>query len=313
MGSNVISEKELAEALERAQLAARMVLPQGRVATYIPELGKANPDLFAVSVHRLDGVTASIGDADHSFSMQSVSKVFSLAAALNAKCEDLFAKVSVEPSGDAFHSIVLLEEEEGMPRNPFVNAGAIAVSNRLPGSTAKSKFEYLRRFLGDISGDHPPDMDSDVWLSETNTGHRNRALAHFMQHWKVIEDADGTIDTYFRQCAITVTTKSLARYGLFLANKGIDPLTEKVVLSTTQNKMLLALMTTCGLYDAVGQFAEDVGLPAKSGVSGGILAIVPGEMSIAAFGPALDDKGNSVGGIAALQSLSEDLGLSLFG
>ncbi len=306
------TEKELQEALERARQAALRVLHQGRVATYIPELGKADPNLFAMSVHLLDGTKASIGDTDRSFSMQSVSKVFSLAAAMHAKCEDLFAKVSVEPSGDAFHSIVLLEEEEGMPRNPFVNAGAIAISNRLPGTTAKARFEYLRRFLGDMCGEHPPEMDSNVWLSETNTGHRNRALAHFMQHWQVIEDADGTIDTYFRQCAISVTAKSLARYGLFLANKGVDPLTEKVVISAEENKMLLALMTTCGLYDAVGQFAVDVGLPAKSGVSGGILAIVPGEMSIAAFGPALDGKGNSVGGIAALQSLSNELGLSLF-
>lgn len=307
------SREQLVQVLERARELALEEVPKGRVATYIPELGKADPGWFGLSVHTLDGCTVSVGDAQRPFSLQSVSKVFALAAALQHVGDEVFEGMSVEPSGDAFHSIVRLEEELGRPRNPFVNAGAIYVSSRLPGDSAEERYESLRRFLAELDGGPPLELDHDVWLSECRTGHRNRALAHFMQHWGVLKNADRCIDTYFRQCSLSVTVERLARLGLFLANRGRDPLSGRQVVTPDQSKLLLALMTTCGLYDEVGRFAIDVGLPGKSGVSGGILAVAPGRMALASYGPALDARGNSIGGKRALAYLSDELELSIFG
>ena len=216
-----------------------------------------------------------------------------------------------KPSGDAFHSIVRLEEERGRPRNPYINAGAICVTSRLPGETAEAKLEAFRDFLELAGGERFP-LDEAVYRSECRTGSRNRALAHYMEHWGVLDGADTAVDAYFRQCSLLVDARRLARVALFLANGGVDPLSGRRVVSAAHNRTLVALMTTCGLYDGVGAFAIDVGLPAKSGVSGGILALVPGEGALAAYGPALDEKGNSVGGRHALRVFAEQSRASLF-
>lgn len=300
-------EELLAEAFD----SALPRLAEGRVATYIPELSKADPGWLGLALHGTDGGSAAVGDADRPFTLQSVSKVFGLAALLEYEGQQVFEKVSREPSGDSFHSIVRLEEERGRPRNPYINAGAICVTSRLPGATAEAKIAGLREFLFEASGERY-EVDEAVYRSECRTGNRNRALAHYMQHWGVLEGAEVAVDAYFRQCSLRVDARGLARLGLFLANRGVDPVSGRRVVSEAHNRILLALMMTCGLYDDVGSFAVQVGLPAKSGVSGAILAIVPREMTLVAYGPGLDGKGNSIGGKAALARFASETRSSLF-
>ena len=283
----------------------------GQVATYIPELAQAAPGWFGIAVHTLDGQTFTAGDVDRPFTLQSVSKVFALARA-EAAGVDPYRQVQVEPSGDAFHSIVRLEEERGRPRNPLINAGAIVVSSLLPGASPADRVQRLGAWLGDCAGGEPLTVDDAVYRSECRTGDRNRALAHYMAHHRVLTDPDDAVETYFRQCSLATTARQLARLSRFLAHRGVDPERGEAVVSPDTARRVLALMTTCGLYDEAGRFALDVGLPAKSGVSGCILAIVPGRMAIVTYGPALGPGGNSVAGVAALRHLSEGLDLSLF-
>ena len=306
---------ELEAALEDAVKRGRSVASDGELAGYIPELLNADPAAVGIAVAMLDGRTFQAGDARSMFTIQSVSKVFALACVLRSGDTGLYPdRVSVEPSGDEFHSITRLEEERGRPRNPMINAGAIAVSGRLPGADPEQRIETLRRSLAE-AGDSAPlslPLDESVYRSECRTGFRNRALANFMQHHGVVDDAEVAVDTYFRQCSLLINTEQLAQLGLFLANGGVHPGTGKALLSPFHNRVIVATMMTCGLYDEVGHFAIRVGLPAKSGVSGGILAVLPGRLSIACFGPALGPNGNSVAGMAMLEYLSERLRLSLF-
>lgn len=303
-------DANLTHALDQGRAAAR----DGRVATYIPELAKADAAHAAIAVHTVAGETAVAGDAECRFTLQSVAKVFALTCVLRAGRHDLFEHVSMEPSGDAFHSIVRLEEERGRPRNPLINAGAIVVSEHLPGRDPTARIAGLRDYLGDLTGSNRArfEIDEAVYASESETGFRNRALANYMKHFGVVDNPDAAVDTYFRQCSITATVAELARAGAFLANDGVEPETRSRVLNPADNRATLALMATCGLYDEVGSFAARVGVPAKSGVSGAILAIVPGRMAIASFGPALGAKGNSLAGMAMLESLAERIGLSVF-
>jgi glutaminase len=299
--------------VRRAYEAGRRALGSGAVANYIPELANASPGWFGLVVHPVDAVEpVAVGDSDLAFSLQSVSKIFSLACLLNDDDHAVFERVGVEPSGDAFHSIVRLEEERGIPRNPLINAGAIVVSGRLKGATVDEKIAHFQGFLRGICTDGAFGVDEDVYLSEWKTGFRNRSLANYMRHWETLEDPMLYCETYIRQCAIEVTARGLARLGLFLANGGVDPIQQRTVLDGKDTRTLLAVMLTCGLYDEVGRFAVDVGVPAKSGVSGGLLAVVPGVCSIASYGPALGAKGNSVAGLAALRSLADELNLSIF-
>lgn len=303
-------DTDLAHALDRGRAAARA----GRVATYIPELAKADASLAAIAVHTVSGETAIAGDAECRFTLQSVAKVFALACVMGAGRHDLFDYVSMEPSGDAFHSIVRLEEERGRPRNPLINAGAIVVSEHLPGRDPTARIAGLRDYLGRLTGSRRAlfEIDEAVYASERETGFRNRALANYMKHFGVVSNPEAAVDTYFRQCSITATVAELARAGAFLANDGVEPETRSNVLSRTDNRAVLALMATCGLYDEVGRFAVRVGVPAKSGVSGAMLAVVPGRMAIACFGPALGAKGNSLAGMAMLESLAQRIELSVF-
>jgi glutaminase len=307
--------EDLEQLIQEAVQRGRAVALDGKLASYIPELLNADATSVGIAVQMLDGRSFRAGDAQTPFTIQSVSKVFSLACVLRAGDSTLYPdRISVEPSGDEFHSITRLEVENGRPRNPMINAGAIAVSGQLAGATPLERIESLRAFLVEASGSPTPawPLDEAVYLSECRTGFRNRALANFMQHYGIVDDAEVAVDTYFRQCSLLVSAEQLAQLGLFLANSGIQPETGTALLSPFQNRVIVATMMTCGLYDEVGHFAIRVGLPAKSGVSGGILAVLPGKMSIACYGPALGPNGNSVAGMAMLEFLSEHLKLSLF-
>lgn len=305
-------EAELARRLEEALAVAVEAAAGGRVASYIPELAKADPAKVGLAIATVDGRRLQAGDAEVPFTFQSVSKVFSLAVVLGRTGLRIFEKMSCEPSGDAFHSIVRLEEERGRPRNPYINAGAILVSAELPGTSSRDKVTALQSFLSEICDGHEFGVDEAVFRSEAVSGYRNRALAHYMRHFGLLEDPRLAVETYFRQCAVSLDAVRLARVGLFLAHGGVDPCSGKRVLSPECNRTVVAQMAMCGLYDEVGRFAVDVGVPAKSGVSGAILAVVPNRMAIAAYGPALGPKGNSLAGMAALTHLSRTLGLSLF-
>lgn len=299
------------ELLDQAYRSGCEAAAAGQVARYIPELARADPGLFGLVLQPLQGEALVAGDIDVPFTLQSVSKPLALAC-VQAAGADPYERMDAEPSGDAFHSIVKLEEERGRPRNPLINAGAIVVSSLLPGPTANEKIGGFLNFLSRCGDDASFTIDDAVYQSERRTGYRNRALANYMKHFGVLDDPETAVDSYFRQCAVRVSARELGRLSLFLANDGVDPRSNEAIISADLNRRILAVMMTCGLYDEVGSFALKVGLPAKSGVSGGILAIVPGRMSIAAFGPALGPRGNSIAAMAALESLSENLSLSLF-
>lgn len=302
---------KIADAFEQAVSRAQSIAGQGEVATYIPELARADPGAFAVVVHPVDGEPLTAGDVTSTFTLQSVSKVFSLAVALHEGVEGLFERTSVEPSGDAFHSIVRLEEEQGVPRNPLINAGAIVVSEALAGADPQAKHDSFCAFMRTLCAGRF-DMDEAVYASEASHGGRNRALAQYMGHFGVVADPPLAVDAYFRQCSTLCSTTELAAAAQFLAYDGVDPSSGRRVLSPQDNRTVVALMATCGLYDEVGRFAVDVGLPTKSGVSGAMLGVAPGRMTIATYGPALGPKGNSVAGATFLRSFVNDLGLTLY-
>lgn len=306
-------KSRLATAMTEALEIGRVAASTGRVATYIPELAKVDPNLLGIALCRLDGPPLTAGDADAVFTMQSVSKVFFLAHAIREQGPGILERMSCEPSGDSFHSIVRLEEEYGRPRNPYINAGAIMVAGLLPGSGPDEKVRGFRAFMPEICDGAAFPVDEAVYQSESNTGFRNRALANYMRHHGIVADADVAVETYFRLCAVVCTAKRLGRAGMFLANRGVDPMTGKRILEAADNRSVVALMAMCGMYDEVGRFAIDVGLPGKSSVSGSVLAVLPGRLSLAVFAPALGPKGNSVGGLAVLRHLSSRLDLSLFG
>ncbi|MBI40482.1 MAG: glutaminase A, partial [Leptospiraceae bacterium] len=298
-------------AIKKAYETVRISPASGEVATYIPELARTNPDLLAISVMDLDGKQWSFGDIQTQFTLQSVSKAFSLALVLHENAAAVFDTVGFEPTGNPFFSMLPMESERGKPRNPFVNSGAIAVSSMIPGQTAAESYESFLKFLEQVCEEKPV-MDSDTYSSESETGYRNRAMANFLKQYGWIEDVDTAVETYFMQCSTLTNVRQLARMGLFLANRGVDPLTQKRIVDEESCRAIVTLMTTCGTYDYAGRVAIEIGLPCKSGVSGGILAIVPGKMSIAAFAPRLGSHGNSEAGMDMLKLISEDLSLSLF-
>lgn len=304
----------LSDVLESAVLYARPYIKEGKLPDYIPALAEVHPGNLGVCVHTLDGSVHVAGDYNIPFSIQSISKLFALSQALNtAGAEKVLAKAGVEPSGNPFYSLVQLEYESGKPRNPLINAGAIAVTSMLPGETGEEKFSGLLGFIRELAGDDSIVMNAYVYQSEATTSHRNRAVGHFMKHFGIIDgDVDAAVDAYFRQCSVEMNCVQLSRIGLYLANHGVDPLTQRAVTAPEHVRYINAVLVLCGLYDASGEFAVKVGIPAKSGVGGGILGIVPGRMSIAVYGPALDEKGNSIGGIRIMEKLSSDLQLSLF-
>lgn len=288
---------------------------RGRVATYIPQLATVSPDKFGIVVAPLSGPLVTAGDADEPFSIQSISKVFTLTLALGQIGDRLWERVDREPSGNAFNSIVQLEREQGRPRNPFVNAGAIAVTDViLGGHRPREAIGEILRFVRFLARDESIIIDHLVARSEQAHGDRNMALAHFMRSFGVIQHAPAEVlGVYFHQCAIAMSCRQLAQAGLFLAANGRDPQTGLNVVPPRRARRINALMMTCGHYDGAGDFAFRVGLPGKSGVGGGILAIVPGKAVIAVWSPGLDENGNSRLGTAALELLAQRTGWSVFG
>ena len=283
---------------------------RGDVAGYIPELARVDPAQFAISVVTADGQTFNAGDVQTGFSAQSITKVFTLAIALGRSGDQLWHRVGREPSGNAFNSIVQLEKENGRPRNPFVNAGAIVTTDEvLAGRAPKQALAEIVGFVRAAAADDDIRINEAVARSEQDHGDRNFALAHFLAAHDNLRNApELTLGTYFHQCAMELTTQQLARAGRFLMNapKGAR------LVSRARVRRMNALMLTCGHYDGSGDFAYRVGLPAKSGVGGGILAIVPGIASIAVWSPGLDRNGNSKLGTEALERLAQQMDWSIF-
>jgi len=290
-------------------------LHYGKVADYIPALAAVSQEQFAMSITLADGSVYSVGDAKEKFSIQSISKVFTFTLALNVYSKELYRRVGVEPSGNPFNSLVQLEYENGIPRNPFINAGAIIITDALIShyKDVHKTFEVVLNFIREISGNQALSFDQVVADSEMEYGDRNLALARLMKSFGNFEnDVFASVMTYFKHCAITMNTEELSRSMLFLAFGGRDPISGKAFVSSSKAKRINAVMLTCGHYDASGEFAFHVGLPAKSGVGGGIAAIVPGVMSIAVWSPALNKYGNSHAGTIALEKFTTKTGLSIF-
>jgi glutaminase len=288
---------------------------RGDVADYIPELARVDPAQFGLAVAAADGTVALGGDAEAPFSIQSISKVFTLTLALGKAGAALCQRVGREPSGSPFNSIVQLEREKGIPRNPFINAGAIAVTDLiLSGHQPREALGEILRFMRFVSDDPSIAIDEAVAASEQRTGFRNVALANYMKSFGVIENpVDLTLGVYFHQCAIAMSCRQLAMAGRFLAHHGLNPTTGLSVVTPERARRINAVMLTCGHYDGSGEFAYRVGLPGKSGVGGGILATAPGKASIAVWSPGLDPNGNSHLGRIALEALTQRTGWSIFG
>ncbi len=300
-----------------SEIAAEMKArpDRGKVADYIPELARADASAFGMAVITGDGEVALGGDAETPFSIQSISKVFTLTLALGMAGDRLWNRVGREPSGSAFNSIVQLESERGIPRNPFINAGAIAVTDLiLSGHQPREALGEILRFMQFLADDSSIKIDKAVAASEKRTGFRNVALANYMKSFGIIENpVENTLGVYFHHCAIAMSCRQLAMAGRFLAHSGINPATGHRVIQVQRARRINAVMLTCGHYDGSGEFAYRVGLPGKSGVGGGILAVIPGTASIAVWSPGLDDSGNSHLGRIALEAFTRRLGVSIFG
>jgi glutaminase len=288
---------------------------RGEIATYIPELARVDAKSFGLVVIDAEGNVAAAGDSETPFSIQSISKVFTLTLALGKAGDRLWRRVGREPSGSAFNSIVQLEYERGVPRNPFINAGAIAVTDLiLSGHHPREALGDILRFMQFLAADPSITIDEAVAASEQRTGFRNRALANYMKSFGVLDNpVDFTLGVYFHHCAIAMSCRQLAMAGRFLAHLGRNPSTGLSVVPPERARRINAVMLTCGHYDGSGEFAYRVGLPGKSGVGGGILAIAPGKASIAAWSPGLDANGNSHLGRVALEALTKRMGWSIFG
>ncbi len=303
-------QRILAEVLE----AAAPHRASGRVAGYIPALAEVDPAQLGIAFADGEGRVHGQGDCDTAFSIQSISKVFTLALVLEEVGHLLWDRVGREPSGTAFNSIVQLEREEGKPRNPLINPGAMVVTDRLiGGSGADDAIERLLAFLREQAGDDDIRVDEEVARSESESGARNRSLAWFMKSFGLLEHpVEKVLSAYFRHCAIAMSCRQLARAALFLAFDGRDPVTGRQVIASRRARRINSVMMLCGHYDNSGEFAFRVGLPGKSGVGGGILAIAPGHGVIAVWSPALNAAGTSSAGAAALEALVERTGWSVF-
>jgi glutaminase len=297
--------------LERIAGEIERMPERGRAADYIPALAACDPRRFGMAVAELDGTVYGVGDWRRPFSTQSITKVFTLALDLAREGDELWEHVGREPSGNPFNSLVQLEYESGIPRNPFINAGALVVTDRLQTRTGDAAGELLA-FLRAESGNPSLDFDKEVAASESANGDRNAALAHFMKSYGNIDnEVPVLLDQYFRQCSVMASCADLALAAGFLARHGSRADGTRL-LTLTQAKQVNAVMLTCGTYDAAGEFAYRVGLPGKSGVGGGIIAIVPGRCTLAVWSPGLDERGNSVAGVAALDRFTTLTGVSVF-
>jgi len=283
----------------------------GNVASYIPQLSLVPASKFGIALRDTDGQMFSVGDSEEPFSIQSISKLFTLTMALQVQGDELWQRVGRESSGGPFNSLVQLETELGVPRNPFVNAGALVVTDAVYQANTDAK-ESVLTLARDLSGNPHAAFDHEVAASERDHGHRNLAMVHFMKSFGTIAgDVEPVIDAYFHHCSISMSCADLANAFTFLANEGLDRDGNRV-LGPSLTKKVNALMLTCGAYDAAGEFAYRVGLPCKSGVGGGIVASMPGEFSVCVWAPGLDQSGNSLLGLQALELLTSATGISIF-
>ncbi|MCO4799337.1 MAG: glutaminase A [Colwelliaceae bacterium] len=303
---------DLQEKLHDLLLSQKDSITQGKVAEYIPALAKINPQLMGVCVATIDGNIVGVGDYQQPFSIQSISKVFGLVMAMNRMGDSLWQRINMEPSGQAFNSIIQLEWEKGIPRNPVINAGALLISDVLASHYSSSKLAFLT-FMRSLANDDNIHIDQNVYQSELSHGNRNAALAYLMKSFGNIEaEVPEVLNHYFTQCSISMNCQQLAQSLLFLANKGSDPRTNDIICSRQDSHRVNAILSTSGMYDQSGEFAFSVGLPAKSGVGGGIVAIVPNYGVICAWSPPLNNYGNSVVGMSLIKSLAHELNLSIY-
>ncbi len=289
-----------------------LAIKGGEVASYIPELTRADPSWLGIAMMTVDGHVYQAGESRQSFTIQSISKAITYGLALEDRgLEAVLGKVGVEPSGEAFNSISL-EPGTGRPLNPMINAGAIATTGLIESRSDATPMERILQSFARYTG-HPMEIDDKVYRSESDTGHRNRAIAHLLYGHGILDRApERVVDLYFRQCSILVTARDLAAMGACLANNGVNPVTGVPALQSRYVEKVLSVMSTCGMYDYSGAWIFNVGMPAKSGVGGGIMAVLPGQFGLGLFSPPLDEKGNSVRGIEACKRLSADFGLHLF-
>lgn len=289
--------------LDEIAAEVRPLIGQGRVAEYIPPLAAVPLDRFGMTLRTVDGESFSVGDAHERFSIQSIAKLFALTLAMRLEGDRIWERVGREPSGGAFNSLVQLELERGIPRNPFLNAGALVVLDAI----LTHGDDLLLPFIREAAGDESIAYDLEVAEAERTTGHRNRAVAHFLKSFgNLHNDTDRVLDAYFRLCSIAMSCAELAKSVMFLATGG-GP-----IATPRQAKRVNAVMLTCGVYDEAGDYAYRVGLPAKSGVGGGVVAVMPGKFTTAVWSPGLSGKGNSLAGTMALELLTTKTGVSVF-
>ncbi|RFU66386.1 glutaminase A [Peribacillus saganii] len=303
------------EELQKLVDEAREYAKKGKVADYIPALAKNNPDELSVAIQYPDGRCISAGDIHEKITLQSISKIISLALVLIDHGEDaVFRKVGMEPTGDPFNSIAKLETmSEVKPLNPMINAGALAVTHLIKGNTTEDRFNRLLAFSKMISGNSNIGYSEEVAESEMQTSHLNRSLCYFLKQHNIIdEDVEELMSLYTKQCAIEMTCFDLAKAGLVFALDGKDPETKEQIIPVDVSRICKTFMVTCGMYNEAGEFAIKIGIPAKSGVSGGILGAVPGKYGIGISGPSLNEKGNSIAGLKLLELLSKKYSLSIF-
>ncbi len=303
---------DLSKIINQVYEEVKPLLGNGKVANYIPALAKVPIYKFAITVKTVNGDIYKAGNYDDNFSIQSISKVLLLTLAMDFIGDDIWKRVGKEPSGNPFNSLVQLEHENGKPRNPFINAGSLVITDMVISNTNDAK-TFLLDFVRTLSKNTTINYDFEVAQSEKTHGYRNAALANFMKAYDNINnDVELVLDYYFHHCSLSMSSVDLVNTFSYLANDGVDVNSGKRILSKELNQRINALLLTCGLYDAVGDFAYRVGLPAKSGVGGGIIAVVPGEMIICAWSPGLDKVGNSVVGIDALEKFVKLTGKSIF-
>ncbi|WP_416151078.1 glutaminase A [Salipaludibacillus sp. HK11] len=287
----------------------------GKVADYIPALSWANPETLSLAIYEGKSMIATAGDTSETFTLQSISKVLTLAMALMDIGEDgVFSRVGMEPTGDPFNSIIKLETHTpSKPLNPMINAGALAVTDMIKGNTVEEKLGRLLAFIHELTGNSAITYNNEVATSEFETADLNRSLAYFLkQHRVVSSDIECLLELYTKQCAVEVSCEDLAKIAFVIGNEGRSVETDRTIIPLHISRIMKTFMTTCGMYNASGEFAIKVGIPSKSGVSGGIMAAVPHGPGIGIFGPALDEKGNSIAGMKLLESLAHRYDLSIF-
>jgi glutaminase len=300
--------------LGRIAAEVRPLLTQGDLPRYIPRLAQVRKAQFGISLATLDDHEAAAGDADVPFSIQSISKLFALMLVLERVGDTIWRHVGKEPSGRPFNEIVQVDQEHGLARNPFVNAGALVVTDILCSHFAQPELALLQTLRRNC-GDETVDIDRAVWRSERDSCHRNAAIAHLLKsHGRIDNDVGVVLDTYCRQCALTMSCRQIARNALALAISGDSTISsEGGGLSEAQRHTVNALMLTCGTYNAAGDFAARIGLPLKSGVGGGMVAVIPGVGALCAWAPGLDAAGNSIAAARAIQLFAQQTGLSVLG